>query len=170
MNKVLEKQTYNQELTELTDKFLSIPTPKKRRETEKSRPCRSGKGSQRVEKPIFRHAAILRVSGLFSLSIRRLWMDKSGKRGIDSGVNQSIRKEKKIGEKQIKLSNKLSKIKLNPCPFCGSKVNFIRGFGGILFFECTNKKCGATVSFRCYYRDKTEIQKWNGSRQEKYTG
>ena len=53
MNKVPEKQTYNQELTELTDKFLSIPTPKKRRETEKSRPCRSGKGSQRVEKPIF---------------------------------------------------------------------------------------------------------------------
>lgn len=29
MNKVLEKQTYNQELTELTDKFLSISTPKK---------------------------------------------------------------------------------------------------------------------------------------------
>lgn len=34
MDKVLEKQTYNQELTELTDKFLSIPTPK-RRETKK---------------------------------------------------------------------------------------------------------------------------------------
>lgn len=94
-------------------------------------------------------------------------MDKSGKRGIYSGVNQSIREEKKIEEKQIKLSNKLSKIKLNPCPFCGSKVNFIRGFGGILFFECTNKKCGATVSFRCYYKDKTEIQKWNGSRPGK---
>lgn len=65
------------------------------------------------------------------------------------------------------MSNKLSKIKLNPCPFCGSKVNFIQGFGGIPFFECANKKCGATVSFRCYYRDKTEIQKWNGSRPEK---
>ena len=35
MDKVLEKQTYNQELTEFTDKFLSIPTPK-RRETKKA--------------------------------------------------------------------------------------------------------------------------------------
>lgn len=44
MNKVLEKQTYNQELTELTDKFLSIPTPKKRRETEKKQTLQIRKG------------------------------------------------------------------------------------------------------------------------------
>lgn len=36
MNKVLEKQTYNQELTELTDKFLSISTPKKQRNRKKA--------------------------------------------------------------------------------------------------------------------------------------
>ena len=36
MNKVLEKQTYNQELTELTDKFLSIPTPKKEGKQKKA--------------------------------------------------------------------------------------------------------------------------------------
>lgn len=46
-------------------------------------------------------------------------MDKSGKRGIDSGVNQSICEERGI------------------------------------------------VSFRCHNRDKTEIQKWNGSRPGK---
>ena len=36
MNKVPEKQTYNQELTELTDKFLSIPTPKKKGNRKKA--------------------------------------------------------------------------------------------------------------------------------------
>lgn len=44
MNKVLEKQTYNQELTELTDKFLSIPTPKKKKGNRKKQTLQIRKG------------------------------------------------------------------------------------------------------------------------------
>ncbi len=40
----------------------------------------------------------------------------------------------------------MSKIKSKPtlktCPFCGKRVNSVKGFGGIQFFECTNKRCG----------------------------
>lgn len=52
--------------------------------------------------------------------------------------------------------------KIKKCPFCGSKVNCEYGVGEILFFHCTNKKCGAMVSFRQYDATKTEIEKWNG--------
>lgn len=60
----------------------------------------------------------------------------------------------------------MSKIKSKPtlktCPFCGKRVKSVKGFGGIQFFECTNKRCGAMVSFRKYIEGKTEIEKWNG--------
>jgi hypothetical protein len=35
-----------------------------------------------------------------------------------------------------------------PCPFCGSTVYRDIGFNGITFFNCSNEKCGATVSFK----------------------
>lgn len=55
----------------------------------------------------------------------------------------------------------MNEIKLNPCPFCGGKVNQKKGLGGIIFFECTNKNCGAMISFRQYYRGRTERDKYN---------
>lgn len=60
----------------------------------------------------------------------------------------------------------MSKVKLKPtlkaCPFCGKRVNSVKGYGGIQFFECTNKRCGAMISFRKYIEGKSEIEKWNG--------
>lgn len=36
---------------------------------------------------------------------------------------------------------------LKPCPFCGKAVKEQSGFQGIMFFKCSNPKCGAIVSF-----------------------
>ena len=33
------------------------------------------------------------------------------------------------------------------CPFCGSRADEIKGYGGIYLYECSNHKCGAIVSF-----------------------
>lgn len=40
-------------------------------------------------------------------------------------------------------------ITLSPCPFCGKPVREFRGIVGapFVFFKCTNKRCGALVSF-----------------------
>ena len=64
----------------------------------------------------------------------------------------------------------MSGVKIRPAlktyPFCGKKVNSVKGYGGIQFFECTNKRCGAMVSFRKYIEGKSEIEKWNGRMQD----
>ena len=39
------------------------------------------------------------------------------------------------------------KAELEPCPFCGGEIIRILGVGGVNFFKCQNRKCGATVSF-----------------------
>ncbi len=37
---------------------------------------------------------------------------------------------------------------LKHCPFCGGKIRKRVGFGGIMLYECLDKKkCGAMVSF-----------------------
>lgn len=56
---------------------------------------------------------------------------------------------------------RMSEIKLKPCPFCREEANMKKGFGGMTFFECTNKDCGAIISFREYVKGKTQEQRWN---------
>lgn len=51
---------------------------------------------------------------------------------------------------------------LKRCPFCGKEVETERGIGGIRLFNCTNKRCGAMVSFRDYIKGRSETEKWNG--------
>lgn len=41
----------------------------------------------------------------------------------------------------------LTMAELKPCPFCGSKVREAEGIRNILFYLCTNSKCGAVISF-----------------------
>ena len=36
---------------------------------------------------------------------------------------------------------------LKKCPFCGDEIGIKIGLGGLRFFKCKNKKCGAIVSF-----------------------
>lgn len=55
----------------------------------------------------------------------------------------------------------MNEIKLKPCPFCGGKVNQVKGIGGIIFFECTRRSCGAMISFRKYGIGRLEIDKYN---------
>ncbi len=53
---------------------------------------------------------------------------------------------------------------LKPCPFCGQTVRRVIGFNGLNFFKCTNKHCGAVVSFDNdfynAYKNKA-IKAWN---------
>ncbi len=54
---------------------------------------------------------------------------------------------------------------LKPCPFCGGLVRKRVGFGGILLYECMNKKnCGAMVSFdsdTCAAKPEKADEIWN---------
>ncbi len=56
---------------------------------------------------------------------------------------------------------------LQPCPFCGSGVaTYMWGVLGtrLRFFKCTNKKCGATISFdnkECNTQPEKAIEKYN---------
>ena len=38
---------------------------------------------------------------------------------------------------------------IKPCPFCGSKVKITKGVynAPFWFFKCTNRRCGAVISF-----------------------
>ncbi len=54
------------------------------------------------------------------------------------------------------------KTTLKRCPFCGKEVETEIGVGRIRFFNCTNKRCGAMVSFRNYIKGRSETEKWNG--------
>ena len=54
------------------------------------------------------------------------------------------------------------KTTLKRCPFCGKEVILTEGIGKIRFFECTNRRCGAMVSFRNYIKGRSETEKWNG--------
>ena len=98
-----------------------------------------------------------------------LWQPDSGcswdaiTRHIPGKGSQKLKIVQKKGQ-----ANKMSGVKLKPalkswksCPFCGKKVNSVKGYGGIQFFECTNKRCGAMVSFRKYIDGKSEVEKWN---------
>lgn len=58
-----------------------------------------------------------------------------------------------------------SKTNLKRCPFCGKEVYADIGIGRVRFFICTNKRCGAMVSFRNYIKGKSEIDKWNRREQ-----
>ncbi len=41
-----------------------------------------------------------------------------------------------------------AKIKVKPCPFCGTEaVKMYHGLNNVTFFLCTNKECSALVSF-----------------------
>lgn len=55
---------------------------------------------------------------------------------------------------------------LEPCPFCGGQVVTYTGIMGteLRFFKCTNRKCGATVSFdnqECNTQPKKAIERFN---------
>ncbi len=55
--------------------------------------------------------------------------------------------------------------KLRHCPFCGAVIRKRIGFGGIQFYECTDKKnCGAIVSFdsdACAANPEKADENWN---------
>ncbi len=54
---------------------------------------------------------------------------------------------------------------LKPCPFCGGLVRKRISFGGILLYECMNKKnCGAMVSFDSMHPEKSD-ESWNMRKQ-----
>ena len=54
---------------------------------------------------------------------------------------------------------------LKNCPFCGGKVRKRRSFGGIILFECLDKKeCGAIFSFDsdiCNDNPEKADESWN---------
>ena len=54
---------------------------------------------------------------------------------------------------------------LKSCPFCGCKVRKRRSFGGIILFECLDKKeCGAMVPFDsdiCNEHPEKADESWN---------
>lgn len=83
-------------------------------------------------------------------------------------------KEKEKGRVQRVLSGKererVSGVKLKTtlkrCPFCGKEVDTEIGIGGIRFFNCTNKRCGAMVSFRNYIKGRLEAEKWNSRAED----
>lgn len=59
--------------------------------------------------------------------------------------------------------------KLKSCPFCGGKVKKRSGFGGIILFECLDKKaCGAMISFDsdiCNAHPEKADESWNMRKQ-----
>ncbi|MCH5195927.1 MAG: Lar family restriction alleviation protein [Oscillospiraceae bacterium] len=40
-----------------------------------------------------------------------------------------------------------SHISLKDCPFCGGKIEMVKGPGNITFFRCNNMECLADISF-----------------------
>lgn len=66
------------------------------------------------------------------------------------------------GKERGRVSGVKLKTTLKRCPFCGKEVETEIGVGGIRFFNCTNKRCGAMVSFRNYIKGRSETEKWNG--------
>lgn len=68
----------------------------------------------------------------------------------------------------------MTKLKIKPCPFCGSKVtveniNPKEADGEMYMFECTNDNCSAATCFDDYSTDRaTAIKNWN-KRATKYT-
>lgn len=59
--------------------------------------------------------------------------------------------------KKVNIDNQLK-----PCPFCGSKVNSYKGFGGLVFIKCS--VCGSITSFDndwCKAKPYKAIKLWN---------
>lgn len=55
---------------------------------------------------------------------------------------------------------------LAPCPFCGGQMVTYTGIMGtnLRFFKCSNRKCGATISFNnpeCNSNPAKAIEKYN---------
>jgi len=67
----------------------------------------------------------------------------------------------------IPRSDKMENLK--SCPFCGGSVRKRVGFGGILLYECTDKKnCGAMVSFDsdvCAVKPEKADEIWNSRKR-----
>ena len=55
----------------------------------------------------------------------------------------------------------MSEQEIKPCPFCGAYTRTYIGIGKIRYFECTNKKCGAMISFREYEKSQSDMEKWD---------
>lgn len=68
----------------------------------------------------------------------------------------------------------MTKLKIKPCPFCGSEVtleniNPKEADEEMYMFECTNVDCASATCFGDYSTDRTSaIKKWN-KRATKYT-